>query len=164
MRTIAGKMSGWRCCYCHVPTAATIEHIQARSKGGKHEIENLRVCCPYCNTRKGTKSLESFLAERGWELEYPDDLPSVTREMLRREFGWDQASGLVATNSVHAKLELRARQVSMLVRPHAEHEWLRFHLGPADDPVVTQAAWGFLKRHHTPTERKRRPPKHVFGK
>lgn len=165
MRAVAAKLHGPFCLYCKVPTSATAEHIQARTAGGGHGFDNVRVCCPYCNSRKGNRPVEQFLAERGWELQRPADLPARTREMLRQEFGWDQASGEVATSTPNSKLLIADGLVFCLVRPHKGVAWTRVRLGRVDVPAVTQAAWDFLKRHHTPSTRKRkRQPKSVYAK
>jgi hypothetical protein len=165
MRALAAKLHGPFCLYCKVPTAATAEHIQARTAGGGHGFDNIRVCCPYCNSRKGNRPLEQFLADRGWKLNRPAELPAVTREMLKTEFGWDQASGEVATSTPNSKLLIEDGLVFCLVRPHKAEPYYRIRVGLVDVPAVTQAAWDFLKRHHTPATRKRkRPPRRVFAK
>lgn len=54
---------GFHCAYCgKILSSMEIQydHITPRSKGGKNNYENLHVCCPLCNSRKGTKTLEEF--------------------------------------------------------------------------------------------------------
>ena len=41
----------------------TIDHIVAKSKGGTDHIDNLQLLCGACNSMKGTKTQEEFLAE-----------------------------------------------------------------------------------------------------
>jgi hypothetical protein len=155
MRRIAARVDGPRCCYCRVPTAATIEHVQARTKGGTTWLDNLRLACPYCNRRKGNRPIERFLAEKGFELPRPSDLPSTTPEMLDECFGWDRGSGLVATGWSNSKLEVSRGRVTILVRTDKEAEWMRYPLGDASSEAVAQASWDFLTRHDTPSNPKR---------
>jgi len=44
---------GYRCLACGTPEALTIDHIKHRSRGGRHNIENLRTLCRSCNSRRG---------------------------------------------------------------------------------------------------------------
>lgn len=56
---------GSKCTYCskeNVPLQ--IEHIVAKAKGGSNRISNLCLACPKCNQKKGTKSIEHFLAKK----------------------------------------------------------------------------------------------------
>lgn len=56
---------GRRCCYCgaeHVPLQ--VEHIDPRAKGGTNRISNLCLACEPCNTKKGTQSIQDFLAKK----------------------------------------------------------------------------------------------------
>ena len=56
---------GRKCSYCggkDVPLQ--IEHIHPRAKGGTNRVSNLCLACEPCNTRKGTKSVEVFLAKK----------------------------------------------------------------------------------------------------
>jgi len=52
-----------KCFYCGKELTLktmTIDHFVPLSKGGKHEIENLRICCRTCNTSKGAKLYEEW--------------------------------------------------------------------------------------------------------
>ena len=56
----------WRrcCAYCdaqHLPLE--IEHIVPKSKGGSDRVSNLTLACRSCNQRKGSQSIEDFLAQ-----------------------------------------------------------------------------------------------------
>lgn len=45
-----------RCAYCRRDDVKlTQDHVQALTKGGKHEPENVVPCCASCNTRKGNR-------------------------------------------------------------------------------------------------------------
>lgn len=39
-------------------------HIHPRAKGGTDRVSNLCLACELCNTRKGTQSIERFLAQK----------------------------------------------------------------------------------------------------
>ena len=40
----------------------TVDHIVSRSMGGQDNVENLQLMCAACNSRKGTKTQEEFVA------------------------------------------------------------------------------------------------------
>jgi 5-methylcytosine-specific restriction endonuclease McrA len=54
---------GGRCVYCGRP-AATIDHVVPRSRGGRHEWENVVSACSRCNHVKGDR----VVGELGWRL------------------------------------------------------------------------------------------------
>src|SRR3990172_205301 len=57
----------WRrkCAYCDAENIPLqIEHIKAKSNGGTDRVSNLTLACEKCNTRKGTQSIEKFLAKK----------------------------------------------------------------------------------------------------
>ena len=52
------------CGYCgdHAGRNGTIDHIHPRSRGGRHEWENVVLACSPCNAKKDDKTLQ----ELGW--------------------------------------------------------------------------------------------------
>lgn len=54
---------GGRCVYCGRP-AATIDHVVPRSRGGRHEWENVVSACHRCNHLKADRGV----SELGWRL------------------------------------------------------------------------------------------------
>jgi 5-methylcytosine-specific restriction endonuclease McrA len=52
-----------QCGYCG-RSAATVDHVIPKSRGGDSSWENLLACCGPCNVRKGDKTLEQL----GWNL------------------------------------------------------------------------------------------------
>ena len=52
-----------RCAYCG-GLADTVDHVQPRSRGGRHEWTNVVAACARCNHRKADR----LLGELGWEL------------------------------------------------------------------------------------------------
>lgn len=48
---------GHRCLACGATEDLTVDHIKHQSRGGGHEIENLRTLCRSCNSRRGTGAL-----------------------------------------------------------------------------------------------------------
>lgn len=71
------QRDGTRCSCCGVETLVknspvwramkephryerTVDHIIPRSLGGKDEVSNLRLCCRSCNSRKGTRPVQTF--------------------------------------------------------------------------------------------------------
>lgn len=62
-----------RCGYCG-KAGDTIDHILPRSRGGKHEWENVVLACKACNGKKADK----LLSELGWELRIRPHAPKGT--------------------------------------------------------------------------------------
>jgi 5-methylcytosine-specific restriction endonuclease McrA len=58
---------GNRCAYCNREfgplVTETIDHVVPLSKGGGKGISNLVLACRRCNSRKGNRSVEEFLAD-----------------------------------------------------------------------------------------------------
>jgi hypothetical protein len=162
-RRIVARRDGYRCVYCRVPTAATIEHVTARSKAGGSAAENLALACPWCNTHKGDRPLEEFLAAGLNRVPAPDDLGLTVYDMLTRHFGVQERTVVVSTGSTNAKLAVRDGEARLLVRAGSTDAWQQFRLGAATNQRVAQAAYDFLAKHYTPSRRRRRrPPKRAF--
>jgi hypothetical protein len=58
LRNLVRDRADDRCEYCRTPQIAirvslTVDHIIARQHGGKDEADNLALCCPACNLKKG---------------------------------------------------------------------------------------------------------------
>jgi 5-methylcytosine-specific restriction endonuclease McrA len=54
----------YRCVYCgerFVADDLTVDHVQARVRGGDHSGGNLVTACRACNTLKGHRRLSEFL-------------------------------------------------------------------------------------------------------
>lgn len=59
-----------RCAYCG-GNADTVDHVQPRSRGGRHEWTNVVAACARCNHRKADRLLD----ELGWELAFVPRAP-----------------------------------------------------------------------------------------
>lgn len=64
---------GHQCTYCN-RHADTIDHVIPRSRGGKHEWENVVAACRRCNGRKSDK----LLSELGWKPRVVPKAPTGT--------------------------------------------------------------------------------------
>lgn len=53
-----------RCAYCGAKGKMHMDHVDALSVGGSHEIENIAPACSRCNKSKGKWSLLVWLARR----------------------------------------------------------------------------------------------------
>lgn len=87
---------GYRCVYCgtvHDAQDLSIDHVQPQMRGGDGSPGNVVTACRSCNTRKGARSLASFLAEEPsarrnfftWaRYVWPRHLRAVAEELARR--------------------------------------------------------------------------------
>ncbi len=53
-----------KCFYCNIPLSiktSTIDHVIAISKGGADTLNNMVLCCAWCNSNKGSLSIKDFL-------------------------------------------------------------------------------------------------------
>jgi 5-methylcytosine-specific restriction endonuclease McrA len=56
---------GRKCAYCGAEnTPLQIEHVQPKANGGSNRVSNLTLACHACNQKKGTRSIEDFLAKK----------------------------------------------------------------------------------------------------
>ncbi len=54
--TLGTKQEYWLCYICNrelTKKQITIDHVTPRSKGGKNQLSNGKVCCGECNSKKG---------------------------------------------------------------------------------------------------------------
>lgn len=63
-----------KCAYCTKRKGTTVDHVQPRSRGGKHEWTNVVAACSPCNAKKADK----LLSEIGWELQFKPFVPKGT--------------------------------------------------------------------------------------
>lgn len=54
------------CFYCKKDCSdrPEVDHFYPLSRGGKHDIENLRICCVPCNRRKSARDPHEFMRSR----------------------------------------------------------------------------------------------------
>ncbi|HEV8234704.1 MAG TPA: HNH endonuclease [Gemmatimonadaceae bacterium] len=60
------ERDAYRCVYCgqqFPPEELTIDHVEARMRGGDRSDGNLVTACRGCNTLKGHRRLSDFLLE-----------------------------------------------------------------------------------------------------
>ena len=56
---------GRRCTYCgQLNVPLQVEHIIPKANNGSNRISNLCLACQKCNAKKGTQSIEQFLAKK----------------------------------------------------------------------------------------------------
>jgi 5-methylcytosine-specific restriction endonuclease McrA len=72
------RRDGHRCAYCR-RSAATVDHVLPRSRGGPDAWENLVACCVRCNNLKGDRTPE----EMGWRLHTVPRVPRGYAWVLR---------------------------------------------------------------------------------
>jgi hypothetical protein len=88
-RAAVSRRANDRCEYCHLPTrgqVATfpIDHVNPRSEGGSHDIENLALACPHCNSRKWI-AIDAVDAETGETV----PLFNPRRDVWNEHFEWE---------------------------------------------------------------------------
>ena len=67
-----------KCSYCGIENVSLqVEHIHPKAKGGTNHISNLCLACEKCNLKKGTQSIETFLAKK------PDILKRILSQAKR---------------------------------------------------------------------------------
>lgn len=55
---------GYACVYCGSPLNLSLDHIIPQSRGGSHDPDNLCTCCRSCNSSKGARTPEEWMASR----------------------------------------------------------------------------------------------------
>lgn len=89
------RRDGHLCGYCG-KTAATIDHVMPRSRGGRDSWENLVACCLKCNNIKSDRTPQ----EMGWALRMIPRPPYGTgwtvRGSERRDPRWEPYLALAA--------------------------------------------------------------------
>lgn len=67
--------------------ASTVDHVQPKSKGGKHEWTNVVAACTKCNSIKGSKTMSQL----GWTLKRPAEPPNVKHWIMVNSYEKTQA-------------------------------------------------------------------------
>jgi len=65
IRVIVNNAIGKPCPYCGVAICVTnfsLDHMEPTSRGGRHCLDNMIVCCERCNQTKGPLTAEEFEA------------------------------------------------------------------------------------------------------
>jgi 5-methylcytosine-specific restriction endonuclease McrA len=89
------RRDGFRCAYC-AKSAATIDHVMPRSRGGADSWENLVACCLRCNNTKGDRTPQ----EMSWTLRFSPRPPQgahwTVRGAERTDPRWEPYLALAA--------------------------------------------------------------------
>lgn len=56
-----GRCNG---CACDIRQSYTVDHIIPRSRGGSNDIDNIQLLCGPCNSSKGDRTMDEWMAER----------------------------------------------------------------------------------------------------
>ncbi len=85
-----------QCCYCDRRKATTVDHVQPRSRGGRHIWENVVGCCSPCNQRKDARTP----AEAGMAMRFQPRVPTGNIAMViavgRVDPTWESYLGIEA--------------------------------------------------------------------
>lgn len=97
---------GMACAYCGLgvedEVKLTLDHLTPYSKGGSNESKNLITCCLTCNSKRGNRSVPSFIAAVANYLEEVNFAQKATEITLRirrnrnRKLDIDLAKELIA--------------------------------------------------------------------
>lgn len=66
------------CCYCEKRKGTTVDHVQPKAHGGKHQWENVVAACRPCNALKADK----LLSDLGWTMRFQPYMPTGTMWLL----------------------------------------------------------------------------------
>ncbi len=95
-RTDVFARDGYRCVYCGLEQEAdnlSVDHVQPRMRGGDGSTGNLVTACRGCNTKKGSRTLTTYLFDdpdarrnffRHARYVWPRHLKAVAEELARR--------------------------------------------------------------------------------
>ena len=127
-----------RCCaYCgahHVPLE--IEHIVPKSKGSSDRVSNLTLACGRCNRRKGSQSIEVFLAQ---------DQERLQRILAQTMAPLKDAAAVNATRWSLFKA-LKATGVPVETGSGGRTKWNRTRLGVPKTHALDAACVGHVDR------------------
>lgn len=93
MRCKLAEAQNWKCCWCgihcipepHHKHSATIEHVHPRSLGGKDDWDNYAMACARCNHKRGTTSVEDFMAGVLTHLPKKEDKVARAERLMRKK-------------------------------------------------------------------------------
>ena len=113
------------CCYCDAKEVPlNIEHIHPKAQGGTNRVSNLAIACIPCNTKKGARSIEAFLAKDPARLARGRcrvHQPEAT--MLPVEIG---SGGLTKSNRTRLQIpKSHALDAACVGQVNAIHAWSR---------------------------------------
>lgn len=153
-RRALARRDGYRCHYCTVPTAATLDHKHVWIEGGENTLANSLLACPLCNSMRGDEDYASFVDRRGWRLPKPDLPDADVASMVKRCFVAQQRGRYVWSGSTNARIFLEkdtsgTLQAQLQVRAGKKYEWHCESIGPAARPLTVYGAYVFLRRHVT---------------
>jgi len=92
LRTRLAEAQNWKCAWCGCKTthirnrhnSFTIEHVQPRSLGGTDCWDNLAMACATCNSKRGTKSIDTFMDELSDPNKPNKPIPSRARSKSKK--------------------------------------------------------------------------------
>lgn len=58
------ERDGFACVACGSEESLSIDHVLPRALGGSDDMSNLQTLCRWCNTSKGTKTMDEWMASR----------------------------------------------------------------------------------------------------
>ncbi len=55
------EAAAWRCSYCLIAPATTVDHVRPRCRGGRNVHGNLVAACAPCNSAKAGMSIVEWI-------------------------------------------------------------------------------------------------------
>lgn len=126
---------GRKCSYCgRKDTPLQVEHIHCKAGGGTNRVSNLCLACEPCNTKKGTKSIEVFLAKK------PELLKQIQAQAKR------PLKDAAAVNATRWALfnTLKSTNLPVSVGTGGRTKWNRIRFGLAKAHWIDAACVGHM--------------------
>ena len=121
------------CAYCgKKEISLEVEHIQPKSRGGSNRISNLTLSCRACNAKKGTQTIQSFLAKQ----------PKLRQQVLQQVKRPLQEATVVNVTRLRLAKQLKATGLPVSFGSGGRTKFNRSRQGDRKDHFIDAACVG----------------------